>query len=183
MDELTLLAAIFGVFLGALSLGWRMASHAVLASKVTAELRIGAMAAEGSTLISGPLRSMTASAMARMAEMGFTRPVVAINIRNVGRVPATVMHWSLVDQSGNSLTPDTDAIGLPMPFQLQAGESQIWAVDAEAVRVMACATAVTLFDMSSSIEMFGRVELAGGRLVDTKAKLRLHNKILRAVGQ
>jgi hypothetical protein len=182
MDLAAFPVAVFGVFLGALALGWLLASRVQVVSRVKVELRVGALPPDGAKLISGPLRSTTAASMARLALLGYTRQVIAVKIRNVGRAPVTVMRWSLVDHLGNSLTPDTDSIGQPLPFQLQVGESQIWAVDAEAVRVMANATAVTLFSLSSSLQMFGRVELAGGRVVDTKARLQLHNRRLRAVG-
>jgi len=182
MELSTLLVALFGVLLGALSLGWQMANRALLRSRVKVELLVGAFPEDGTTLISGPLRSVTAASMARLAQLGFTRPVVAVKIRNVGRAPVTVMQWGLVDQIGNTLTPNTDAIGHPLPFQLQVGESQVWAVDADAVRIMAHTTAMTLFDLASKVEMCGRIELAGGRVVDTKARLQLHNRHLRAVG-
>src|SRR5262245_5798120 len=111
MEPLTLLVAVFGVFLGALSLGWRLANHFQVVTRVTVELCVGALQPTGSTLISGPVRSMTPAAMARLGQLGYTRPVVAVQIRNTGRAPVTVMQWSMVDQTGNSLTPDADSIG------------------------------------------------------------------------
>src|SRR5436190_18529957 len=108
MELATLVVAAFGVFLGALSLGWLMANHLLLASRVDVELRVGAMPPAGMRLISGPLRSMTAASMVRLAQLGYTRPVVAVRVRNVGRAPATVMQWSMVDHTGNALTPDID---------------------------------------------------------------------------
>src|SRR4029453_6642295 len=107
MELSTLLVALFGVLLGALSLGWQMANRALLRSRVTVELLVGAFPEDGTTLISGPLRSVTAASMARLAQLGYTRPVVAVKIRNVGRAPVTVMQWGLVDQIGNTLTPNT----------------------------------------------------------------------------
>ena len=182
MELATLLVATFGVFLGALSLGWQLATRNSLSCRVEVDLRVGAMREDSTMLISGPLRSMTAASMLRLAQLGYTRPVVAIRVRNVGRTPATVMQCSMVDQTGNALTPDVEAIGPPLPYQLQVGESQIWAIDADAVRVMSEVTAVALFDLSSSVHIRGRIELAGGRVVDTAARLELHNRRLRAVG-
>jgi hypothetical protein len=182
MELATLLVAVFGVFLGALSLGWQMASRGHVSSRVDVELRIGAMPPGESVLISGPLRSMTAASMVRLASLGYTRPVIAVRVRNVGRAPATIMQWSMVDNSGNAMTPNANSIGQPLPYQLQVGESQTWAVDADVVRAMGEATAVALFDLSSSLQMRGRIELAGGRVIDTDARLQLHNRRLRAVG-
>lgn len=122
-----------------------------------------------------------------LVEQGYTLGVIAVRVRNTGRMPVTVEHWSLgkwtpepasligriesrinpPPQSGPELEPSGEAtIGPPLPHLLEAGgPSATWAVRVEAVAAFGAATRAELG--VDTLEVVGKVELGHGRTCTT----------------
>jgi hypothetical protein len=90
----TLLIAVAGVGLAALSLGWQAATFVFTGGRVKIELRVDAMYGTGSHMVTSPVSSGPPDPEQLRAE-GYTRPVVAVQVRNVGHMAVTVEDWSL----------------------------------------------------------------------------------------
>jgi hypothetical protein len=82
----------------------------------------------------------------------------------IGRIPVTVNRWGLVGEPrGFTLWPMTMAIGKPVPCQLEAGESETWAVAGSEVQKFVTASAFAFEVPTSDIRLRGKVELGDGR--------------------
>lgn len=115
-----------GVVLGSGSLAWQMAVHTLTGGRVKVHLRIGAMQPGGAVALHEP-ESLPKNWASRLAEQGFTRPVVAVRVTAVGRMPVTVQAWKLRAPQGVELSPIADSIGPALPHRLDHGESETWA--------------------------------------------------------
>lgn len=127
MDVASLVLGICGVVLASLSLGWQAAQHVLTGGRVKVGLRMGALGHGG--IVSAPPSSIREGWWNQLAEQGYRRPVVAVQVANVGRLPVTVARWGLKSGRGVSLYPAADSIGPALPHRLEAGESETWAVD------------------------------------------------------
>jgi hypothetical protein len=87
--------------------------------------------------------------------------VVAVEVRNVGRMPASVQKVTAYLENGIGLNPlQTDP---PLPYRLEAGGSERWWV--EAAQVYAAITASKLTRSKVHIA----VALGSGKVIKTKA--------------
>ena len=172
MEIATLAIAVLGVTLGALSLGWQVASFLLAGGRVKVELQIGAVHGSGSAMVTGPVRTTTAGQAEALRSQGYTRPVAAVQVHNVGRLPVTVTDWSLVaSPSGIAFQPVGQSIGPPLPHRLEAGAMERWAVDLAPVAALRAAAAAALKIPAERIEVHGRVALGDGRTTETRDAL------------
>jgi hypothetical protein len=103
---------------------------------------------------------------------GFIRPVVGVEVHNVGRGSATITEWSLVMQDGTALTPAGASIGPPLAHRMEGGgEPARWVVDAEMVVRAKHATATIRKVLAEQVSVRGRVKLGNGRTKETKETL------------
>ena len=96
-----------------------------------------------------PAEGLSAGWLKELASQGFSRPVVAVTVANVGRQPVNVARWGLKSGLGTSLYPVAAGIGPSLPHRLEVGDAATWAVDMEAVQAFMKATNETLGDHSS----------------------------------
>jgi hypothetical protein len=147
--------------------------------RVKVEPQQGAMRNDGSRMLTSPANFDRVSQSQRFVERGFTRLVVGVLVRNVGRLPVTVERWSLIacsrERGGSGglwgietvrelleLTPiAVGSIGPPLAHQLEAGASEIWVADGEQVRKFAD-DAKSTFDVST-VWIMAKVGLGDGR--------------------
>ncbi|HET8661512.1 MAG TPA: hypothetical protein VFM55_21260 [Micromonosporaceae bacterium] len=141
MESASLVVAICGVILGSLSLGWQVANHVLTGGQVTVALRAGAIGRDG--LVTVPPGDIAEGWFTGLAGQGFPRPVVAVQVANIGQQPVTVTRWSLQHWLGTSFVPAAVSVGRPLPCQLDVGESEMWAVDLQAVTAWVKATEET----------------------------------------
>jgi hypothetical protein len=134
-DTTTLLIAVAGLTLAAASLAWQAATFALTGSRVKANIERGALGGGG--LVTSPPDKWTANNSAVMAAQGFSHEVVAVAVRNVGRLPATVQKFSVHLDNGTSFIPIQTTP--PLPYRLDAGGSEKWWVDAADVRALIAA--------------------------------------------
>jgi hypothetical protein len=130
MQVATLVIAVVAVVLSASSLCWQAATFVLTGGRVTVELVVGALDATGSNLVTAPISGMTQTFGDTLRAQGFTRPVVGVQVHNVGRGLATITEWSLVMQDGTALTPTGASIGPPLAHRMEGGgEPARWVVD------------------------------------------------------
>jgi hypothetical protein len=128
-------AATFAAVVVALWLARQERGH------VRVKLKVGAMNEFGSGATAPPA-AVKPGWFEGLAEQGYRRPVVAVEVANVGRQPVTVKGWNLTSPRGVSLSPIGDSIGPALPHRLDVGEAVTFAVDMEHVRrfIEACKT-------------------------------------------
>jgi len=172
MQVATLVIAVAGVTLAALSLGWQAATFVLTGGRVKVELRVGAMHGTASHMVTQSVSSGLPDPERLQAD-GYTRPVVAVQVRNVGRMAVTVEDWSLFTSPGSriALQPVGQSIGPPLPHRLEAGATGTWAVELAPVRAMRAATVAALKVPEERIKIRGKVGLGDGRTVETREAL------------
>jgi len=90
----------------------------------------------GSGLITGPTAEFMGSIQTLRAQ-GFNRALVAVQVRNDGRLPVTVSSWSVaVKPGGTAFQPFGESIGPALAHRLDAGEAANWAVDMARVKAL-----------------------------------------------
>jgi hypothetical protein len=151
MNVASLVLGICGVVLASLSLGWQAAQHVLTGGRVKVRLRMGGIGNGG--MVTAAPSSLREGWWEQLAEQGYRRPIVAVTVANVGRLPVTVARWGLKSGLGMSMYPAADSIGPPLPHRLEAGESGTWAVDMGPVDAFIRATR----------EVLGRPQAESGR--------------------
>jgi hypothetical protein len=121
--------ATLGVVLGAASLSWQYATHVLTGGRIRVELLIGALADDGRGMVTSKAGVVSPGDQRHWAEQGFGRPVMAARVSSIGRMPVTVVRWSLELPNGMALVPIGGPAGPPLLHRLDVGESQTWAVD------------------------------------------------------
>ncbi len=156
MNVASLVLGICGVVLASLSLGWQAAQYVLTGGRVKVRLQIGALG-NGAIVTAAP-SSLHEGWWEQLAEQGYRRPIVAVTVANVGRLPVTVARWGLKSGLGMSLYPAADSIGPPLPHRLEVGESETWAVDMGAVDAFIRATREVLGQPRADAKPGGIVE-------------------------
>ncbi len=157
-DIATLVIAIAGFGLALVSLAWQASTYFLTGSRLRAALLLGAT--DGSVLITYPPDKATPETIAMHAKQGFTKPVVVAEVRNIGRMPATVQKVTAYLENGVGLQP-LQHPHAPLPYRLEAGSSESWWIDATAVASAAARLEKTRLSIS--------VELGTGKVVRTKS--------------
>jgi hypothetical protein len=152
MEVTTLIIAVFGAVTGAASLGWSVASYILSGGRVKVELLGGWVGAAG--LVTGPLTARLTQPDAPVHE-----PILAVCVRNLGRLPVVVEHWSVsIGQLG--LAQWQHRANQALPFTLAPGGSQTWVVPlAEVIRAAEAASHAGI----RSEELRATVSLGSGK--------------------
>lgn len=158
--------ALYAALVATGSAVWQAATFALTGGRVKVQLRVGAMNRGG--MVTAPPSSLRPEWIRELAEQGYSAPIVAVRVANVGRQPVTVASWSVVSPRGVSLSPMADSIGPALPHRLEVGESETWAVDMRSVQAFMQTTTEVL----GGTEVFGQVELADGRTKRSSETLR-----------
>src|SRR6266487_1555047 len=138
MNGAALAVGICGVVLASLSLGWQAAVYALTGGRVKVGLLVGAMGNGG--MVTRPAVTLSADWLQDLASQGFTRPIVAVTVANVGRQPVGVVRWGLKSGLGMSLYPPPNEIGPSLPHRLDVGDAATWVVDMHIVQTFTKAT-------------------------------------------
>jgi hypothetical protein len=163
----TLVIAIFGLVLSAISLTWQAATFVMSGSRVRASLRHGARG--GASVVSGPPASQSFRAL---AEQGFTYEVIGIEVRNVGRLAVQVTGVRAALPSGVQVQETRSSMGPGFPYRLEAQSSQTWFLPGEMAR-SAVAASAAIGKGSDPADVWMEVELGNGKVVRTKQRVSL----------
>lgn len=184
--------SIIALVLSIASLSWQAATFVMSGGRVKAELLVGAMNAAGAIVTVQP-HNRTDRWAQSMAEQGFARPVVAIQVHNTGRMPVTIERWGVsvlevthpsgllmkvAIQAASKQTPlvtlwqVTDHVSGPeLPHSMEAGGRRVlWAMDSETVADFVAATKAAFTQRVYPI--VGKVELGNGRIYVTSTQMR-----------
>src|SRR5215471_18795961 len=105
-------------------------------------------------MVTAAPENMRGTAMQRLAAQGYTQPIIAVEVRNVGRMAVTVQRWSIKHTRGVSFAPFGAQIGPELPYRLEPGAAETWAVAAEPVLSLRDTAMETL----PQKEVYGRPE-------------------------
>src|SRR5258708_15844709 len=133
-----LVVGIGGVALASLSLGWQAATYVLTGGRITIGLRVGGLGSGG--MVTAPPETLSQDWLESLASQGFSRPIVAVTVANIGRQPVTVARWGLKSGLGMSLYPAADSIGPSLPHPLDIGDSATRRLDIRAVEAFIHAT-------------------------------------------
>ncbi len=159
-----LVVGICGVALASLSLGWQAATYVLTGGRITIGLRVGGLGSGG--MVTAPPETLSQDWLESLASQGFSRPIVAVTVANIGRQPVTVARWGLKSGLGMSLYPAADSIGPSLPHRLDIGDSATWAVDMRAVEAFIHATNETFGESQGESKQAG--SLIGKIQAETK---------------
>ena len=165
MEVATLLIAVLGVALGVASLTWQIVAHVLSGGRVKVTLKVGGHS--GQAMASMPANKVTPASLKQITSQGFSQPVIAVDVRNVGRMPVTVERWGITSAQGIQAIPWGNSIGPTLPRRLESGESASWAVDLSTALNLAQVSLAVLGKGKSSTRIVGVVELADGRMYKT----------------
>jgi hypothetical protein len=126
------------VVLASLSLGWQATTYVLTGGRITVGLRVGGLGGGG--MVTAPPENLSQDWLENLTSQGFSRPIVAVTVANIGRQPVTVARWGLKSGLGVSLYPVADSIGPDVPHRLNIGEAATWAMDMQAVEAFIHAT-------------------------------------------
>ena len=156
----TLIIAVVGLALAAASIAWQAATFVLAGSRVRVDILRGAIGR--GMLVTAPPEHWTTNAIAIQASQGITQEVVAVDVRNVGRMAATVQKLTVYIEDGVGFAPTgTDP---SLPFRLEASSSEKWWVDAAAVSAGLVAS-----KLSPSSKVYIEVALGTGKTIKTKS--------------
>lgn len=191
MEIATFVLAVVGAVLAAASLAWQAATYVLAGGRVSVDLRIGALHAGGSGMVTTAPEDAGQAWEERLAAQGYTQPLAVVRVRNVGRMPVTIERWSLTcsrptaasrngsmlgaiaasrPQQLTELAPVTASVGPRLPHRLEAGSSETWALDGREVHNLARAT-LEVWQVPLVL-IRGKVELGDGRTAFSPAALR-----------
>jgi hypothetical protein len=136
----TILAAL-GVLLALLSIAWQAWSFMRSGSRVSVVVHSGLWNATGAMTVPG---SPTEAMLQQMRAQGFREPALAIEVRNAGRGPTSVVKLAI--HFGKGVTWTDFKFDPPLSFRLEGESEQTWLVDAPSVVSAARALALTAPD-------------------------------------
>jgi hypothetical protein len=148
-SDTTLVIAVVGLALAAASLAWQAATFALTGSRVRADILRG-VTGRG-VLVTYPPDKWSSSSLSMHAAQGMPNEVVAVEVRNVGRMPASVQKITAYLENGIGLSPlQTEP---PLAYRLEAGSSERWWIDAAEVRAAIAASKLTRSKIHIAVEL------------------------------
>jgi hypothetical protein len=164
--------SIIALVMSALSLGWQAATFVLTGGRVKVELRIGAMHAGSWGMIHAPVDALEHTWSDVQAEQGYVDRVIVVLVRNVGRLPVSVMEWSVMaEPTGASFRPVGHSIGPDLPYRLDPGTTETWAVRLSEIVAPIEATKTAFRVPEGTMRLRGQVGLGNGKSVTTPTYL------------
>jgi hypothetical protein len=152
LDIATLVIAVVGAITGVGSLLWNVVSHSLTGARVRVEVLGGWTDLTAVVAVPWPGFDPRTPPTSQ-----FTTPVVAIRVRNVGRLPAWVTRWSLDVGDGTRLDDQVSMPGNdPLAHRLDGGEENMWLLPyllLDAVLVTLTGTATPVTELTASVSL------------------------------
>lgn len=176
MHSWTLAIAVFGTVVATASLTWNVVQFLLGGAWPKAQLILGMMSSGGG-LVSGPPGTDPFGSLARLAEQGYTLPVIGVKVVNYGRAPVRVERWSVKCMNADIalLPPRDESIGPELPHDLPAGANGTWVIDLQLARSLAHAAAATFEQKPEPVHVV--VELGTGKTLVSKDSLSVISEI------
>src|SRR5690606_23334035 len=167
LDITTLVVAICAAVVAATALGWQVASWLLSGGRAKVELRNGAMRHIGGQYATVPAHKPLGQ---ELAEQGFTRRAVFVNVRNVGRLPVSVSWWDLKLPGGIRFGEMNPLHGPKFPHRLDVGESVTWAMTVDGDMLFALRAAQKQAKVGN-VEVRAVVSLGSGKEIKTPQRI------------
>jgi hypothetical protein len=151
----TTLLAAFGVGLALVSLAWQWRSFYLSGSRVTVLVKYGLRGIGAVVTTANP---GDREQIARLQAQGFTDPVLAVQVKNAGRSPTSVVAVDLLFHHGGAI--GGMQLDPPLPYRLDSESERTWYFPAEPARHYAQATE-TVMKTNMPHTVRGRVQLGG----------------------
>lgn len=113
---------IIALAISASSATWQVAQFLLGSSRPTVDLEIGAVGRGG--VVSIPLKpGSQVNGLRSLIEQGYTQPIVAVKVRNKGRLAVSITGWAVAFNNGSTFQlPGWDVNeGHPLPYRLEPG--------------------------------------------------------------
>jgi hypothetical protein len=162
----TLVVAVLGLLLSIVSLIWQAATYVLSGSRVRAELKYGSRNAD--VVVSGP------AGWRRFAAQGLDEEVIGIEVRNVGRMAASIDSIHAALPRGTKTTMLQSIIGPPLPHRLEPQSVASWFLPLEPVRAIV-GTAAEVFKRRNPSQVWMEVMVAG-KVVRSRQSMRLGSR-------
>jgi hypothetical protein len=170
LQDVTLILAVLGVVLGAISLAWQAATLVQAGSRIRAGLRHGARNAD--TAVTGKPGTQT---MATLLPQGFTEEVLGVEVRNAGRRVASIITVQGALKNGVKVSAVGDSLDGPsLPHRLEPKNTATWLLPATSVRAAVGASAQ--IRGSDPCRMWMEIELGTGKVVKTRETMILGSR-------
>jgi hypothetical protein len=154
-DLATTVLAALGVVLALLSIGWQAWSFRRAGSRVSVVVRSGLRSATGAITVPG---SPSEATLQQLRAQGYGERVLAIDVRNAGRGPTSIVKLDL--HFGKGLAWSDTTYDPPLPFRLEGESEQTWiVVNSPTAITSAHASAQTFEGVSGAIS--GRAWIGG----------------------
>jgi hypothetical protein len=144
MDVVTLVIAVGGLALSAVSLTWQVVQHRLSGSRVKAELLWGGRGPD--RIISGPVRGD----LRQLRGAGVTETIMGVRGRNVGRLPVDITDFAIELDGGMSYSLPGWQVNPSTPHRLEPGS--------------VASFYVPLDDVNATIEAVRGIQEYGGRI-------------------
>ena len=162
----TLVIAVLGLVLSMVSLAWQAATYVLSGSRVRAELMHGAGNAD--VVVSGP------PGWKRVAAHGLDEEVIGIEVRNVGRMAASIDSVHAALPRGTKTTMLQSIVGPPLPHRLDPQGVASWFLPMAQVRATVGTTA-EVFKRRNPSKVWMEVTVAGN-VVKSRQSMRLGSR-------
>jgi len=162
----TLVIAVLGLVLSILSLIWQAATYLLSGSRGRAELKHGARNAD--VVVSGH------PGWKRVAAQGLDEEVIGIEVRNAGRMAATIDSVHAALPRGTKTTMLQSIIGPPLPHRLDPQSVASWFLPLAPVRATV-GTAAEVFKRRNPSKVWMEVTVAG-KVVKSRQSMRLGSR-------
>jgi hypothetical protein len=163
-----LVIAVVGLALSVASIVWQAAQYLLTGGRVRLELLRGAMG-RGLITTNRPDRWDGGA----MAAQGFTAEILAVRVRNVGRLPVVVEGVSVAIDGGTKVGQTSQGASPNLPHRLEGGSSELFFLPFNLVKQAALATIAMRKRGEASIGARMVVELGDGRAKYTRGSVRV----------
>jgi hypothetical protein len=167
----TLAIAVLSLVLSVASLTWQAATFVLSGSRVRAELKHGARNA--STVVTGAPGSQD---FLSLAGQGLTDEVIGIEVRNVGRLAASIQSVSAALASGLKVTPVRELVGPTLPHTLEPQSAASWFLPAAPIRDVVAFSSKGRLKQPDPNKVWMEVTLGTGKVVRSKQSMWLGSR-------
>jgi hypothetical protein len=174
--DASLVVGIIALALSLASLIWQAATYFLTGPRVRVRLHEGYGGPGG--LMLGPTSMYTKDGLDALGRMGYSEHILAVEAINLGRLPATVNHWSIKFGNGVIYQNPNDELNPKLPYRLEPHSSATWQAPAEHFQ----SVQEDFTDQGeAAATVQGEIKLQGGRTVSSRNRLVVKSSGIRQV--
>ncbi len=171
LDIVTLVIAVVGAVTGIGALFWNIAEFRLTGPRVKVRIQAAMLSKPMGTAIVGPVEVWQQTSDPR-----FDEQAVGIEVRNVGRFPATVQKYQVNLTGGAAFSYMQSLVGPPVPHRLEPGDKETWYIELHAVA--ATQAAFMTMKNGNNAALRASVELGTGRSIESENSIIIPTALL-----